>query len=284
MDTMVNEMREILVVGSQLRKQWLEIFRREFLGRTNAAEATYIQNEEDIFFAQSNDPNQISAFTDVPLIIENRALGYRIYFELLSFTYQKTTGKSSFLGYNRFEELAEDEAAMEKYNIPRLTAYKGSSMHFFKSLKSNQLRQEGFSIRGVQQAATSRRSGPKGNASQKGPDIFLPGKTYAADRKSILFLDTASQQHYLNWKDALKVTYLPASEIPIGQNQTGQALRGQDTYLFIVSPPVYILENGLPANPQSVRFGGVWQTERVANMLPLDYIPRRKSVLDKKRP
>lgn len=286
MDTKVDEMREILVIGPQLRKLWLEIFRQEFLGRSVAAQETFILNEDDIFFAQSGDADLISAFSDIPLVIENRALGYRIYFELLSFNYHRKTGKSSFLGYNRFEELVEGNDESGTYSISRLNAYKGSTMHFFRSLRSNQLREEGFSMRGVQPAPERSGKKEKHSGAERGPEVFLPGATYPADRKSILGLDTASQQYYLHWKDALLVTYLPSSDIPVGLTQTGgidQGLRGQESYIFIVKPPVYVLEDGTPADPQSVRFGGSWHAERVANMLPRNYNPRRKSILNKKR-
>lgn len=288
MEAKVAQMRDILVLGPQLRKQWLDIFRTQFLGTSAAAEATTILNEEDIFFSNSGDENVISAFTDVPLVIENKALGYRVFFELLAFEYNRRTDKCTFFGYNHYEELDGPDSKPNRFSVSRAEAYKGSTMHFFRSLKSNRLREEGFTIRRVLPAPEKKRAA-KGEDSTGGiinPDTFVPGESYPADRKSMLFRDSTQQLDYLLWNGALQVTYLSPSEANIGLTQpadiTGDT-RGVISYVFINRTPVYILEDGMPLDPRSLRYGGHWNQERLANMLPQDFKPSGKSILNKKR-
>lgn len=288
MDTRVAQMRDILVVSPSTRKQWLDIFRQQFLGTTAAAESTRILNEEDIFFAKTGNENVISAFADVPLVIENRALGYRVYFELLTFEYNRSTTKCSFFGYNHFEQLLEEGVKAGRYEIPREDVYKGSTMHFFHALRANRLREEGFSIRTVLPASEGRRSAKSQAEEGVGAsDVFVAGQSYPASRKNILFTDTTVQQDYLLWKGALEVTHQASTDANYGLIQSGDAdlgtRSGMVSYIFIDTPPVYILDDGMPMDPRSIRFGGHWSMERVANMLPQDYRPDRKSLFNKKR-
>ena len=290
MEAKVAQMRDILVLSPQLRKQWLEIFRSQFLGVSAAAEATTILNEDDIFFSNSGDENLISAFTDVPLVIENRALGYRVFFELLAFEYHRRTDKCTFFGYNHYEELDTANNRPRRLAASRAEAYRGSTMHFFRSLKSNLLRDEGFTIRRVLPAPQKKRSMNGANQIEDpaNPDAFVPGESYPTDRKSILFRDSARQADYLLWEGALQVTYLARSEANVGLTQPGDisggSSRGNVSYVFINRAPVYILGDGTPLDPRSLRYGGHWNRERLADMLPLDYQPFQKSVLNKKSP
>jgi hypothetical protein len=290
MDPKVAQLRDIIVVSPSTRKQWLEIFRREFLGTTVAAESSVILNEEDVFFARSGDDKVISAFADVPLVIENKALGYRIIFELLTFNYNTVTDKCSFFGYNHYEELMDEGVKSSRYDIPRQETYRGGTMHFFHALKNNRLGQEGFSMRMILPASDGRKA-KKNDPAETAVDpdmVFVAGRAYPANRKAIMFMDSARQQYFLTWKGALEVTYQAPSEattyglVQSGDPQIGTT-RGTQSYIFIDSDPVYIFDDGLPEDPRSIRFGGTWSRERVANMLPQDYRPNKKSLLDKKR-
>jgi hypothetical protein len=291
MEPKVAQLRNVLIVSTAIRQRWLEIFRREFLGTSPAAEASLILNEEDIFFARSDDEKLISAFADVPLVVENKALGYRIFFDLLTFEYNTTSDKCSFFGYNHYEDLFEEEERSRKYDIPRLESYRGSTMHFFHALKKNKLSQEGFSIRIIQHASETRKAKKLNPASTTvdTDEVFVAGKTIPAKQKNILFIDTVRQQFYLTWNGALEITYKASTEsatyglVQPGDPQIGNRV-GKIAYIFIDKDPVYILDDGMPEDPRSIRFGGTWIRERLANMLPQDYRPYKKSVLDKKRP
>jgi hypothetical protein len=289
MDPKVAQLREILVISPALRKQWLEIFRREFLGNTAAAEAAVIQNEDDIFFAKSGDDKVITAFSDVPLIIDNKELGYRIFFELLTFNYNTVTDKCSFFGYNHYEELMMEGVKSSRFDIPRRETYRGSTMHFFHALKGNRLGQEGFSIRTILPASDGRKTDKEATA-QPAADAdgaFVAGRASPASRKTILFMDSVRQQSFLTWKGALEVTYNPPSDpamyglVQSGDPQIGT--RGTVSFIFIDADPVYIFDDGMPEDPRAIRFGGSWSRERLANMLPLDYRPSGKLLFDKKR-
>jgi hypothetical protein len=87
------------------RMRNIRIFLEEFLGKTSNAKGCKVLNQDKIrLWIDSSE--RLNASTDSAIIVENRALGYRLYVELISFTYDiKLKGVKLFY-YPRFEELA----------------------------------------------------------------------------------------------------------------------------------------------------------------------------------
>ena len=137
-------MREVLVLSNELRKRYLDIFKKYVLGVSEAAERCEIKNIEEVQFTSGQSKDEIQAYTDKELIIENAVLGYTLHFHLLSFSYNKTTSGSYFFGYTRFVDWAKDANAKKKWLRKRKQAYEGSTVHFFRSLLKKQLSKEGF--------------------------------------------------------------------------------------------------------------------------------------------
>ena len=132
------------------RKEKLALFREQFLGDTKAAKKAVIENEDDIYFSYDKQTNTLSAFSDVPLKINNPYLGYVIFYELASFKvgFSKRSIKSSdtktifYSGYSRFEETISDENMLKR----REKYYQGSTLHFFRSLSKEELTKNNFII------------------------------------------------------------------------------------------------------------------------------------------
>lgn len=108
-------MREVLVLSNELRKRYLEIFKRYVLGVSTAAERCEIKNIEEVQFTSGQSKDEIQAYTEKELIIENPELGYTLHFHLLNFSYNKTTSGSYFFGYTRFVDWAKDANAKRKW-------------------------------------------------------------------------------------------------------------------------------------------------------------------------
>ena len=85
------EINEVVVEAkshSRERKANLYLFKQEFLGTTPNSMACEIQNENDIkFIYDSNDT--VKAYATNPIIIINKALGYKITYFLDRFEYIK---------------------------------------------------------------------------------------------------------------------------------------------------------------------------------------------------
>jgi hypothetical protein len=93
----------------------------------------------------TDENGRLQATAPEPLVIENRALGYRIRYELDHF--ESSRGATYYAGSSQFEELKpayDREAARWQRN--RRRAYEGSTRHLLASLLAGTQEREGFSV------------------------------------------------------------------------------------------------------------------------------------------
>lgn len=97
---------EISIVGERDTRQWrrdLVEFKRYFIGETRNAEKCTIRNPEVLTFSREPLTNNLLAKSDRSLIIENRALGYRI--DVILDNFRWGFGGGYFLIYPHFSAL-----------------------------------------------------------------------------------------------------------------------------------------------------------------------------------
>lgn len=128
-------------------EKWGRVFTENFIGTTAAARQCAIKNYKSIRFRYSRKTNTLIAVSDEPLVIENKALGYLIKYQLEDFIYNMKERTLLYVGYTLFEDLSEDRNRIpRRWVVNRKRAYKGSIMHFMRSLYTNQLAQDGFEV------------------------------------------------------------------------------------------------------------------------------------------
>lgn len=145
------ELNEIVVRG---KSQWLKrsenltIFRNEFLGTTGNSMSCVITNEKDIRFKSSSNNDTLKASSINPLLIDNKALGYKITYFLDNFEYCKSSQSFLFEGKVFFKEDSVISDTKKGYiEKKRKATYLGSRMHFLRSLWIDNLNSAGFSVR-----------------------------------------------------------------------------------------------------------------------------------------
>ena len=142
------ELNEFVVKAKPLardRKYNLFLFKNEFLGKSVNAQNCEIENEEDITFNYESDRDTLKAFASKPLQIVNWKLGYKLTCYLDKFEYYKRTKSFIYQGNLIFnEDLAIDNPERPVIERRRKIAYRGSRMHFFRSLWANDLKSNGF--------------------------------------------------------------------------------------------------------------------------------------------
>lgn len=145
------ELNEIVVKGKShwmKRNDNLTIFRNEFLGTTGNAINCVITNEKDIKFKSSADDDTLTAFSNNPLLIDNKALGYNITYFLDKFEYCKSSQSFIFEGKIFFkEDSAYANTKKAQFEKRRRKTYQGSRMHFLRSLWIDNLNSAGFYIK-----------------------------------------------------------------------------------------------------------------------------------------
>jgi CarboxypepD_reg-like domain len=149
----VYELSEVVINAksySRKRKANLKFFKNEFLGRTANARDCEITNLKDITFNYNSDQDTLKAFASKPILIDNKALGYKIIYYLDRFEYYKRSNSLFYKGSIFFkEDLETDELQKQIYERKRKEAYLGSRMHFFRSLWNNDLHEAGFKVQNL---------------------------------------------------------------------------------------------------------------------------------------
>ncbi len=126
--------------------KWGKAFMDNFVGNTANAVHCRIKNEKAIRFRYYKKTNRLTAFCDEPVLLENKALGYTISYQLENFEINFSEQTVSFIGYSLFVPVDKDRK-QKRWEKKRAEAYNGSIMHFMRSLYANRLIEEGFEIR-----------------------------------------------------------------------------------------------------------------------------------------
>lgn len=279
------ELRKVVVMSKNARERWLKVLRENFLGVTYPASRCSIKNEDEILFDMANK-DSMRAYSLVPLIIENKELGYRVYFELNELYYSNANHQTYFYGLSRYEELSNREKVPAKYRNARERNYRGSSLHFYHSLIDSTTQQEGFNllnIRYLEMNDSSVKTNQPviisgGSGVQPARGKMAAG--YPVLRNDVVMKDSIDGKivYKLIWKDKLRVIYTkdPSGKAYLLKKviMTGNLPKGVYSELEIISEPAILDKNGSLYNPLAVQFSGYWAYHKMADMLPIDYRPK----------
>ena len=265
-------LQDVMIMPDATRKKYLALFRENFLGMTEEADNSKITNLGSIYFVKPpGDKNGIIALSDTPLHIINRKLGYNIQFDLGEFYLNEKSGTTSFYGFTRYDEMGDKR----KWVKNRRRAYYGSTVHFFRSLISNRLTEEGYSIYKVIEDSIKRTGNTISISNSNTMSMAVPVKATDIVKK-----DSSSDMYAASWGRKLMVQYhkKPAGRDYLGRKVmiSGSLPNGFRSYLNTDEKTVLIDQNGLLENPLVVFFSGYWIYEKAANLLPYNYIPEKE--------
>jgi hypothetical protein len=266
----VQQMRDVLILTDALRRKYLSIFEANFLGITEEASRCKIENRKDIFFTSGDAKNSFKAYSDTPLIIVNKMLGYKISFELVDFYYNEQSGRTYYYGYTRFEQLGEKGRWIKN----RRDVYRGSTLHFFRSLIANKLKEEKFQIYLIEPVKLESAAASTKPLATKEEIVMAIGLT----ANQIIQPDSSNISHYKVKVDGkLMVQYdrAPSSKRWLSTHTflSGNMPVGFRSYIKVNAPFISLSNMGIINNPMDVEYSGYWIYEKVANMLPYDYEP-----------
>lgn len=226
------------------RKQKMQLFRDQFLGKTPFGRASKIENEADIYFVYDKDKTTINAFSDKPLIITNNELGYKITYELLSFESifwklsinSNDVTRSFFAGLSRFEETNSSPKIIKN----RAKCYSGSQLEFFRNLRNETLGEDNF--------------------------LMFKKAFLVSPRDSFNLQDTLGLKRVevVNQKSDLQKNNFTVEYVLL-HKKTDQSK------IILRTPVFYIDQFGLNSNIEDISFSGKLAEQRVGNMLPANY-------------
>ncbi|TMI98430.1 MAG: carboxypeptidase-like regulatory domain-containing protein [Bacteroidetes bacterium] len=268
-------LREVLVLSSELRKHYLEIFKKYVIGQTIAADRCQIKNIEEVQFASGETKDEIVAYTEKALVIENPELGYTIHFDLLEFYYNKATNGAYFFGYTRFVDWGKDEKTKKKWIRKRREAYEGSTVHFFRSLVNKQLAKEGFTVyQLINMPERKERVGMTITIEKSSEKMQMASKAIE-DSMIRIYPDSVYRIYELRVNDGWRIMYSKNTDLKTEMMRksfiSGQPSTGTVSGLRLREEPVLVNARGIILTPIRLFYDGIWGYERLANMLPEDY-------------
>jgi hypothetical protein len=123
-------------------KKWHKLFEDFFIGSSGFNGKTIILNPQVLRFSYNKQLQRLKVIAHEPILVKNEALGYIIHFNADSITYSFQTKNAYYSATYFFENI--DTTNTHQYAANRLIAYKGSKMHYMRSLYNGNAEKKGF--------------------------------------------------------------------------------------------------------------------------------------------
>ena len=302
------QLGEVVVQPEPNKPEDFQKFSALFLGTSTFAEQCRITNPEKVRVFYDDSTGQLTARARDFVQVDNDALGYRLKYYGLYFAQDEEDQSITYYGEPKFEELRpQDENQRQQWAANRLTAYRGSFMHFLRAVYGNRLRQDGFIVQRVGQAPNPRfrradalrrallAGRPEGGFSPAEQDSLTrwsrvpPTLTTlfpkARPIDSLRRVSTNGRGTFLRFKDELRITHFgeqadarfklggAAAASPTGSASSAYLSQRQVSVLRLPDGEAEIQADGSLRNPLEAAIGGYWGFEKIGEFLPLDYAP-----------
>lgn len=297
---------EVVIRVDPNRQKYINLFKEFFIGKTPNAEKCKLVNPQVLSVDYDGNKGTLTVKSNEFLVIENKALGYRLKYMLQFFEYNYNTHIVYYSGLPNFEELKGSGSKKRLWAKNREIAYHGSSQHFLKSLYRGTSKEEGFIINKLVKLKNTNRPPDSlidgnikklmraqhgvirlGSAQSDSLNYWakikqMPRQISVLNRSEVL-PDTLVQQHYqnlktMNYTDDLYVIYTKERETNAYTNTSGNAISRpldmpnyQISIVHLMQGPVNFYANGGIYEPKSFLYEGFWAYEKIADMVPMDY-------------
>jgi hypothetical protein len=240
---------EIKAKRDKVWEKRLREFRKMFLGESQNALDSKILNEWVLDFdLTSNGIFKANALQ--PLEIENRGLGYKLFYDLQNFS-RTSDNNVVFLGTSRFVELSpKDLKEFKKWESNRFELYQRSPERFMRSLYNGTLSKDGYLVYQMERA-----------------DEWFSASTNYQKPHNIIDETNGIEKVMTSGKDGEKILKLALPlEITMMKFNYNNVAR-----LRMRTTDVGILADGWINNPIALEMGSIWSKHRIGDMLPREY-------------
>ena len=256
------ELSEVKVSASR-DKTWekqLQRFSKAILGESPLAKACSFKNSYQIDFEETK--GVLKASSTRPIELENLALGYRIFFTLTGFVL--ANDEIQYQGYARYEEIKPvSEKEANKWTQNRRMAFEGSDRHLFWALAHRKLKAEGYEgfVDAVGFNPANRTSNFYG---QLGKNILA----YPMD--SLVRKGKIASEYRIRFPRRIELHFA-------SPYYNGQFYRDDARMISWIEniKDLDFNDRGVIQNPKDLIISGFMSSKRLAEMLPLDYLPNQ---------
>jgi hypothetical protein len=288
-------LKEVVISSSADWKKNYEAFKKEFIGTDENAKNCIVQNPHILNLTYNPTKRILHADADEFLIVENKALGYRVKFLINDFKIDRIANIISREGQQLFEELPGNAAQKRIWHQRREEAYYGSAMHFYRSLYTNKLTHEGFVMYRYYRDINPQR--PSDDVIRRKIQLFRERRNVDSAN---YWIEVANMSKY--YHESLMKPPLSEFEVLQTTGQPGLFAMRFPNYLYVVytkktddmldkdlyrpldlpnyavsvitlQGPYAIFDmNGIVVGNAPL-YEGAWARARLSDMLPVDYVP-----------
>jgi hypothetical protein len=293
----VNQLRGVVITTPANWKRNWEEFRKAFIGTSENAQHCVVINPHVVSMVNSSRRHTLEAWSDDFLIMENKALGYRVKFLIDTFSNNGLTNIISWQGKAVFQELPGSAEQKKIWKLKREETYYGSSRDFYKSLYTGKLTQEGFIVKKLHRELNPER--PQEGVIIQKIKMFNDGrhrdslnywiirenlsKYYheslsagAVQPEQIFAKTTKPGLFVISFTDCLYVIYTKRhEETDFKDIYRPLDMENFETSVLTLFEPYAVFDmngvvfNGAPLNE------GTWSKAKLAELLPYDYSPEQ---------
>lgn len=297
------QLQQVTIIAPEIDgwKRWGRFFTENFVGRSDLAKECIIENPEVLRFTYDKGSSVLRAYSNDHLIINNKALGYIIKYQLEQFTYNFKTRIVRYIGYTSFQDQSGvNNNKSKKWEKKRKEVYAGSLSNFMHALYTDSITEKGFTVHQkirvqAKDSIFSSLFKPEktlkfafiGNKMyiiqpgiiplfKKSPEFVDLIETALYSFKNTVSMDTVTKQKLFYFDNFLLVIYKKANESEeyLKQNLLPVNIKRPQTsnMTLIMEEALSIQQNGLFYNPSNLLTSGYWGWHKIAGMLPSDYI------------
>ena len=297
----VTELHEVVITDPANWKQNYEKFVKLFLGESNNAKKCKILNPHEISLIYRKSKQTLEGWSNDFIEIENRALGYKVKFMLKSFSYDEINNIISWEGKVLYTEMPGSATQKKIWEAKRNDIYYGSNMHFFRSVQNAKMSEEGFVAMILVRKPNPER--PPQEVIVKRIKQWERINTDSANRWKRLYnlpkYEESLQRQPLKETDFASATNQPgifAISFPqylyVMYTKKRESMDFKDIYhpldmpnyetsiITLYKPYALFDMNGIIVSSQSTLFEGTWSKNKIAELLPVDYVPGDMKIKD----
>jgi len=296
----ITQLHEVVITTPANWKKNYDMFVKAFLGESENARKCKILNPHAVSMVYHKAKETLEAWSDEFIEIENKALGYKVKFMLKSFNSDYANNIISWEGKVLYTEMPGNAAQKKIWEAKRNDIYYGSAMHFFRSLQNAKLNDEGFLV-----MILDRKPNP-----ERPTDAIINKKINQFAQQQPMTQQTVdSANHWRDvynlprYKETLIRQPLKETDIARATDHPGVFMIGfphnlyvmytkkredvffkdiyhpldmpnyQTSVITLYKPYALFDMNGSVISSQSTLFEGTWSKDKVAELLPIDYVP-----------
>jgi hypothetical protein len=291
----VTELREVIVTTPANWKKNYDEFVKEFIGTDDNAKQCYVLNPRSVNLIYHKPQQELEAYTDEFLVVDNMALGYRVKFLVKEFTNSKLTGITGYSGQRLFQALPGSKKQLEEWKKKREEAYYGSPMHFYRSLYTGKLDSDGFVVMKltrqnnvnrpqeivIQQKIKKYNDGHSRDSLTYWINMENTSKYFHEhlDRNpqplnTFLFRTKQDGIYAVNFSDCLYIIYTKKHETSDFKDLYRPLdMETYETSVVTTTKTYFFDTNGVVFGDAAPLYEGTWSKSKLSDLLPVDYTP-----------